>query len=199
MKNNPIYHRKAGEGTMIFRFNVMKTIQAAAVLLKAESPHRLSRLRLLKLLYIADRSLLQQRARSITGDRPVAMDHGPVLTGTYELLKGEAYFSPQWEQYIQNEGRDAVLKSEPGVGELSRYEIAKLHEVAARFRDCNDWEVAEFTHTFPEWVKNQPKKGTCKAIPIEDILSATGILELRDKLALDTEAEAAAARLFGAA
>ena len=33
MKNNPIYHRKAGEGTMIFRFNVMKTIQAAAVLL----------------------------------------------------------------------------------------------------------------------------------------------------------------------
>ncbi len=181
---------------MIFHFNIAKTIQAAAVLLKVESPHRLSRLRLLKLMYIADRESLQERARPISGDRPVAMDHGPVLTNTYDLIKGEAYFSRQWEQYIQNEGRDAVLKSDPGVDDLSRYEIAKLHEVAHRFQDCNDWEVAEFTHAYPEWSKNKPPQGSCNVIPIDDILSATGTLELKEKLAADAAAEAAAVRLF---
>ena len=169
------------------------------MLLKVESPHRLSRLRLLKLLYIADRESLQERARPISGDRPVAMDHGPVLTNTDDLIKGEAYFSRQWEQYIQSERRDAVLISDPGVGDLSKYEIANLHSVAHRFQDCNDWEVAEYTHTFPDWVKNKPQKGSCNPIPIEDVLSATGTLELKGKLAADAAAEAAAARLFESA
>ena len=76
---------------MILHFNITKTIQASAVLLKADPNHSMSRLRLLKLLYIADRESLTERARPITGDYPVAMDHGPVLSNTYNLIKGEDY------------------------------------------------------------------------------------------------------------
>lgn len=183
---------------MIFHFNLTKTIQASAVLLKAEPNHCMSRLRLLKLLYIADRESLTERARPITGDCPVAMDHGPVLTNTYDLIKGESYNAPQWETYIQSRGRDSVLVSEPGVGSLSRYEIAKLHSVEHRFQNRDDWEIAEFTHTFEEWIRNIPPKGSSKAIPVEDILAATGTLQLKDKIAADSAAEASAARLLGA-
>ena len=116
---------------MIFRFNIAKTIQASAVLLKAEQTNRMSRLRLLKLLYISDREALTERARPITGDRPVAMDHGPVLTNTYDLIKGEDFLATEWDKYIKREGRDAVLASDPGVGDLSRYEIAKLARCSA--------------------------------------------------------------------
>ena len=183
---------------MILHFNITKTIQASAVLLKADPNHSMSRLRLLKLLYIADRESLTERARPITGDYPVAMDHGPVLSNTYNLIKGEDYNAPQWEKYIQSRGRDAILVSEPCVGDLSKYEIAKLHSVEERFRNCNHWDIAEYTHCFEEWTKNMPQKGSCKTIPIEDILAATGTLPLKDKIAADSAAEASAARLLGA-
>ncbi|MGA2231700.1 MAG: Panacea domain-containing protein [Tepidisphaeraceae bacterium] len=176
---------------MIFRFNLAKTIQASAVLLKGEPTHRMSRLRLLKLLYIADRESLTERARPITGDRPVAMDHGPVLTNTYGLIKGEDYLAPEWEKYVVREGRDAVLASDPGVGDLSRYEIAKLRDVTRKFQDRDDWDVAEFTHTFAEWIRNKPAPGSSKPIPIEDVLDATGLLGLKDQIAADAAAEAA--------
>ena len=182
---------------MIFRFDIAKTIQASAVLLKTEPAKRMGRLRLLKLLYIADREALSERARPITGDRAVAMDHGPVLTNTYDLIKGKDFLATDWEKYIRREGRDTVLSSDPGVGDLSRWEIAKLHDVAQRFQDCDDWDVAEFTHTFDEWIKNKPAKGSRKAIPVDDVLEATGLSQLKDKIAADAEAEAAADRLLG--
>ncbi len=184
---------------MIFQFNIAHTIQASAVLLKTEPAQRMSRLRLLKLLYIADRESLVERARPITGDHPAAMDNGPVLPTTYDLIKGEDFLAPQWQQYLKNEGRDVVLVADPGVGDLSRREIAKLHEVAWRFQNSSDWVVAEATHTFPEWAKNQPPKGSSRPIPMEDVLEATGLLQLRDKLIADTLAEAAAGRLFASA
>lgn len=79
---------------MIFRFNIAKGDRASAVLLKTEPAHRMGRLRLLKLLYIADREALTERARPITGDSPVAMDNGPVLSNTYDLIKGQNYLTP---------------------------------------------------------------------------------------------------------
>ena len=43
---------------MPYRFNISKAIEAAGVLLREEPSRRMSRIRLLKLLYIADRESL---------------------------------------------------------------------------------------------------------------------------------------------
>jgi hypothetical protein len=84
----------------------------------------------------------------------VAMDHGPVLSHTYSLIRGEDYSSPIWQSYLRSEGpRDVLLVQDPGVGKLSRVEIAKLQEVAGRFERASDWDVAEHTHKYPEWQK----------------------------------------------
>ena len=74
---------------MTFRFSFEKRLQAAGVLLGLDGD-RMERIRLLKLLYIADRELLAETGRTITGDRVVAMDHGPVLSQVYDLIKGQA-------------------------------------------------------------------------------------------------------------
>jgi len=183
---------------MIFRFKIEKTIEASAVLLKTEA-NRMTLLRLLKLLYIADREALKERARPITGDRAVAMDHGPVLSVTYNLIKGEDFLAPQWEKYVRREGKHEVaLIANPGVGHLSKYEIEKLQAVARQYQDLNEWELSEFTHTFLEWKKNQPPPKSKKDIPEDDILAAVGLSDLKEKLAADSEAEAIADRLFGA-
>src|SRR6185437_10320716 len=117
------YHPYASGGRRMesFKMSALKVVQAAAVLLK-EHAARMSRLRLLKLLYIADRESLVETLHSISGDHVVAMDHGPVLSRTYNLLKGEDCESPLWDQFIVQEGpQDHRLCADPGVGKLSRY------------------------------------------------------------------------------
>ena len=72
---------------MNFDFDLAKTVQAAALLLR-EHHNRMEYIRLLKLLSIADREMLARRGRTLTGDRAVAMKRGPVLSTVYDLIKG---------------------------------------------------------------------------------------------------------------
>lgn len=184
---------------MLIPFNILKVAQASAVLLKSEPAQRMSRLRLLKLLYIADRECLTEKSRPITGDRAVAMDHGPVLSQTYDLIKGRDFGSPEWANWFRVIGRDVELTADPGVGKLSRYEIGKLQDVAKRFADQNDWEVAEYTHGFPEWKKNQPAGHSSKPIPVDDLLEATGLSAMKEALLANERAEVSADRVFSSA
>ena len=62
-----------------FTFNLTKAAQATALLLHGRPARRMSYLRVLKLLYLADREMLTQKLRTITGDQPIAMKKGPVL------------------------------------------------------------------------------------------------------------------------
>ena len=182
---------------MLIPFHVEKVAQAAAILLKTEDTRRMSRLRLLKLLYIADRERMQECGRPITGDRAVAMDHGPVLSQTYRLIRGEAMLTPQWECYIRAHGpRDVVLIEDPGVGKLTRQEIEKLHEVAKRYEEWDDYAIATYTHSFPEYKKNEPPKGSCNNISLDDVLEATGLMPIKDRLLLDAANLDVADRLF---
>ena len=181
---------------MLVPFDILKTMQGAAVLLKFEPSHAMSRLRLLKLLYIADRELLQTRMRPLTGDRPVAMRNGPVLSQTYDLIKGVDFGSPQWNTCLRSEVRNVHLIDDPGVGKLSRQEIQKLQEVSSRFAERDDWEVAEYTHGYPEWIKNQPDKTSYKAIPLDDLLEAIGLVIHKAELLANEKAEIAMERLL---
>jgi uncharacterized phage-associated protein len=183
---------------VLIPFSIMKVAQAASVLLRTDQAARMSRLRLLKLLYIADRELLAERGRPITGDRPVAMDHGPVLSRTYDLIKGTDVESAVWQRFLKPEGpRDVVLANDPGIDLLSRIEIGKLHDVATRFERWNDWSVAEFTHGFPEWRKNKPPDRSSTKIPLDDLLDATGMLPNKEQLLDRERAEEVAERIFG--
>ena len=182
---------------MLIPLEILKVIQAAGVLLAAEPSGRLSRWRLLKYLYIADRESLAERARPITGDNPVAMDHGPVLTTTYGMIDGYDSCSTEWRQYFGVDGRDEVMNVDPGVGKLTRYEIRKLTDVSQRFVDNDDYAVADYTHGFEEWVKNKPPKGSRRIIPLDDVLAATGLLDIKDQLVRDTAVELQAISQLG--
>src|SRR5258708_12785067 len=73
----------------VFRIDVHKTIQAICLLLKTGRTDRLEYISILKLLYIADRESLAERGAPITGDVPVAMKNGPVLSAIYALINRE--------------------------------------------------------------------------------------------------------------
>src|SRR5262245_18254423 len=117
----------------VMRLDTMKAIQAAAVLLREEHCERMGYLRLMKLLYIADRECLKEVGKPITGDRTVAMEHGPVLSNLLNIVKDEDGRSTEWRQFIRRETYWLELCEDPGTGELTRFEIRKLKEVAQRF------------------------------------------------------------------
>lgn len=185
------------EGGMYFHFGTRKIIEAAAVLLRAEPGSQMGRLRLLKLLYIADRNALEETGRPIIGTRPVAMDKGPVHSEVLDLINGEHADDAEWAEFIHRNGRhDIKLVNNPGVLSLSRYEIEKLKRVSREYWDTEDWELVPITHAFPEW-KDNYREGTAPDIPLEDILAAVGRSKDRHEIVQDAAETKAVRRLLG--
>ena len=181
---------------MYFNFGTRKIVEAAATLLRSEPCRRMSYLRLLKLLYIADREALRETGRPIVGTRPVAMKHGPVLSEVLDLVKGEHWDEATWSQFIRKDGYEVELESDPGVLSLSRYEIGVLTGVVEENRDTDDWQLVEKTHAFQEWQRNY-QDGTSTPIPLADIVEAVGRATDRDEILQDAEQTKELRRLFG--
>lgn len=190
------------DAPMITPFKPLKAAQAAGVILAASNKSSISRLRLLKLLYIADRESLAERARPVTGDAVAAMEHGPVLSHIYDFIKvADKKLHPGspanvWQAYFTNEGRDVVLTAAPGNGELSRYEERKLREVTQRFLKKSDGYVRDYTHKFPEYINNKPEGNTSIPIPVDELLDNVGLGEEKEAILANARAEEAAQRLL---
>ena len=157
---------------MTLQFHFEKSVQAAAVLLHLDGK-RMEKIRLLKLLYIADREMLAECGQSITGDTGHAMNHGPVLTRIYDCIKGQDARAGEWDNFVHSDGHSVMLVSEPDRGRLSRAEIEKLTDVTERHRNMSEWDISEATHQFPEWIDHFVKDGS-RRIPWEAMLKAQG-------------------------
>jgi uncharacterized phage-associated protein len=182
---------------MHIRFNFERTLQASAYLLRLDGK-RMGSLRLLKLLYIADREWLAETGESITGDRACAMKYGPVLSSVYDLIKGNGSKAGVWDDHVHTEGYAVALVADPGRGELSKGIVQKLAEVTERYRDIDDWELSERTHEFREWMAHY-NHGVASPIPIpwEDILLAQDKPEMIATVARDETVRQVIDDIFG--
>lgn len=168
-----------------FKFSLTKAFQAVAVLLEQEAGQRMNYMRLLKLLYIAEREALKRTGRAITGDFPIAMERGPLPEATFQLIKGEHESFKLWSAHFARQKFDLQIVDNPGHGALSPFEIELLQEVSETHVGRDEWDLVKFTHTLPEWIKNNPGTSS-KSIPIEDIFDAIGRHDLKD---VEAEAE----------
>ena len=130
---------------------------------------------LLKMLYITDREYLAEHGYTITGDKAVAMQYGPVLSRILNLIQGKKSQAEIWRQFIQTvpSRRTVRLIADPGIGELSRASMAKLDSVFERFGNLKPFQVVRLTHEFPEW-ENYYRDYTSTPIPWQAILRAQG-------------------------
>jgi uncharacterized phage-associated protein len=180
----------------VFPLDRQKTLQAIALLLDQAPNKKMKYLKLLKLLYIADRETLQDKGHPITGGRMSAMKHGPVNSFACDFVRG-ATPVPVWNRNIQLAGYFATLAASPGTDSLSRYEIRKLTEVFERYKHLTEYQLRDLTHGFAEWIKNNPGNSS-RTIPLRDILDAVG--KAGDIAGVEEEADAACdfARVIGA-
>jgi uncharacterized phage-associated protein len=181
---------------MFLKFNAEKAVQAAGVLLRQEPGKHMTRLRLLKLLYIADRKSLRETGRPILGSKISAMDNGPLHSDVYNLIKGEHVQEHIWAKHFANDGpQELRIVDEPPVGLLSKPEIAMLRKVSEMHEQYNDFELSKMTHQFPEFGKHYAE-GTSVAIPLEDVIDGVGRNQDKAEILQDLKDDDAFDKLF---
>jgi len=165
------YVRKFG---MAQKFSQEKATAAAAFFLKLRGG-RMSYLKLIKLLYLADRLALGRWGFNITTDHYVSMNQGPVISNIYDLITEDEEQKSFWSRYISpplGEWEVQLKSDEVPESQLSRAEERLLHEIFGTFGTWNRWKLRDFTHNLPEW---QNPNGSSIPIQIEDILKAQGV------------------------
>jgi uncharacterized phage-associated protein len=161
-----------------FLFDEQKATQAAAFFTK-QVGGEINYMKLIKLLYLADREALKRWGVPIAGGQYVSMDNGPVTSPIYDAVKSTAADFPVWKNCFRKEGYDLRLVSMPKLQDLSRAELEVLEFIAHQFGAKNEWELVLYTHEHcPEWSDPQ---GTSIPIPPEEILQKVGKTEAEIK------------------
>ncbi|TCW09237.1 uncharacterized protein DUF4065 [Raoultella sp. BIGb0138] len=157
-------------------FSEEKVAQMAAYLLSKDGG-RMAYLKLIKLLYLSDRQSMGVYGESISGDRFVAMKHGPVLSQTYDLVKNGGEDENGWNHWIRGaENYEIELKpmvvSVEDLDELSEADIEILDSIMAEFGHMSKYQIRDFTHDHcAEW---QDPGCTSVAIPPSATFAALG-------------------------
>jgi uncharacterized phage-associated protein len=158
-------------------YSERKAAQVAVWFLR-QGNGRLSHLKLIKLMYLADRQSMAESGFPITFDRVVSMPHGPVLSMTLNYINGDIESGADgWEAWISDrEDHEVALRERPAdaeaLDELSPAEIDTLTKIWAKFGRMNKWQLRDYTHEHcSEWVDPQ---GSMVPISTEQIFLALG-------------------------
>ncbi|EKN5942954.1 DUF4065 domain-containing protein [Yersinia enterocolitica] len=138
-----------------------KVAQMAAYLLLKRGG-RMAYLKLMKLLYLANRQSLITFGHMMADDALYSLPHGPVMSNTLALMREKSGVSGKhWYRLLQTENHDLVLRDDPRNMDtdevfdvLSRADIRILDDVYSKFGHMNRFELRDMTHLktlCPEW------------------------------------------------
>lgn len=176
-------------------FNELKTAQIAAWFLSQEKNGAMSHLKLMKLMYLADRQAMADHGFPMTGDRFVAMPHGPVLSMTLNHINDEAPSAPDgWDTWISDKANHMVgLLREidrDSLDELSDADLSVLATVWKKYGWMSKYQIRDFTHdqkNCPEW---QDPNGSSLPIRYESVYEALGYApEVAAQIAAELKAQ----------
>ncbi len=161
----------ADQMIIAFEFDACKAARAMAYLVSRMPEQKTDKVKLMKLLYLADRDHFLQEGRPITGDDQYAMPYGPVPTLSLNLLDGQFAQSDDGAVFTYLETRDyeVSLKEIPDPLGLSQTEIRALDAVMQRYGVMDTWRLKDYTHELPEY-RQVFRPGTSTRIPFELLL-----------------------------
>ena len=162
------------------QYSERKAAESAAFLLHRASG-TLPLIKLIKLLYLAERLSLKRYGEPLTGDRLVSLDNGPVLSRTYDHIKGARQSTPGgWDTWVSDRAGHMVALRDPSMirspeqdlGSLSDSDLEVLGDVWKEFGHWDRWDLVAHTHDqCAEWKDPQ---GSMLPIEYESLLEALG-------------------------
>jgi uncharacterized phage-associated protein len=163
-------------------FDERRTAQAAAFLL-FKAGGKLPVIKLMKLLYLAERLSLQRYGEPLTGDKAFSMPHGTVLSMTLELINGARQSSlGGWDSWISDRANHMVelvdphmIRSADDLSRLSETDVEVLQETWKDFGHMEGFALVDYTHdNLPEW---RDPEGSSFPISYADIFRGVGMDE----------------------
>ncbi len=146
---------------MPFSFSHRKATQALNFL-AGQAGGTLNRMKALKLVYFADRYHLRKFGRPVLGDEYLAMNYGPVASGTKDLAEMSDFLGAEEASYAHR--FIAPSKSEPhdfrSLAEVEEKVFSESDREALafaweRFGTVEKFALADLTHQYPEWKRHE--------------------------------------------
>jgi uncharacterized phage-associated protein len=146
---------------MPFSFSHRKATQALNFFAR-KAGGRINKMKALKLVYFADRYHLRKYARPVVGDEYLAMNYGPVASGTKDLAEMSDFLGTEEARYAKR----FIEPSETGIRFTSLASVdekvfsASDREALAfawdRFGRAAEFNLSKLTHRYPDWKKHEP-------------------------------------------
>lgn len=134
-------------------------------------------LKLMKLIYLAERSYLDRFDALILDDKFFSMKHGPVCSNTLDCINGSQRDMDGWNEFITDRENymlstaKEILSTEE-FDELSNVEISVLKDIWSEHGSKSKWELVDWTHeNCLEW---SDPDGSSLPITYESVLTALG-------------------------
>lgn len=141
---------------------VVKITQSLGFLLSLDDNHRMNKLKLVKLVWAADRYHLRNYGRTVTDSEYFALPHGPVSSLTLDVIDNDEIalyeedisFISEHITPWDNDKNQIVLYNETNDDYLSETDKEALEFAWNTFGDKDPFELADsITHQYPEWSK----------------------------------------------
>ncbi|OGY56473.1 MAG: hypothetical protein A2119_00040 [Candidatus Colwellbacteria bacterium GWA2_46_10] len=143
---------------MLLEFDHKKATQVANYLTKKEGD-QIDKLKLIKLIYLADRFHLRRYGRPITNDTYLAMPLGPVGSSVKDIIEFSDFLDEAERKYaatylglggIEN---TIVSRADVDADVFSKSELEALDFAYNKFGDNSASNLVDVTHRYPEWNK----------------------------------------------
>ncbi len=157
-------------------YNARKAAQVIAYLAMKGKAACLPVLKVVKLVYLADRESLSRFGFPILEEPYVSMPQGPVNSSTYSHINGEQDLDAcGWSEFLQARENNEVAAVQgittQDLDELSDADIECLDAVWDRFGGMDRWQIRDWTHdrnNVPEW---EDPHASSQPIPLERTLN----------------------------
>jgi uncharacterized phage-associated protein len=145
-----------------FEFDMQKAVEV--ILYIAKRIPEPTFMKVLKLMFFADKTSLESYGRFICGDTYVAMEHGPVPSNSYDIMKAARDsnnygFAVEYERHIKP-SRDANLD------ELSESDIVCLDRIIELYGKYPAWHLRQISHDDEAYVAAWEQTGGKGSVPI---------------------------------
>ncbi len=138
-----------------------KKATQALNLLARKKDGKINKMKAMKLIFLADRLHLRKYGRPIVGDIYWAMKLGPVGSLTKNVaelssISEEALmYARKYIKPIDGKKRTLVSIKQEDLSVFSKTDIECIEAVYDKFSDKDQFELADITHEFSEWIKHK--------------------------------------------
>ena len=129
--------------------SLVKLVQALGYLLSLDDNKKMHRVKLIKLLWVADRFHMRRYGRTVSESRYYAMPHGPVCSLALDIAQLNRDFALDDDdisyisEFFTTDGYSTAMSKNPGEDYLSETDKEMMRKAYQVFNSAEDFDLAD--------------------------------------------------------